>query len=365
MRSRRIRLGLWCVATALLLGGCRDESPPVIGVALSGSFVLAAQLALADAEADGSLPAVDTMMFVEVSSLARPAIEIATRLIARPAIVAVIGHSNSGASLAAAQLYNDAGVVQLAPTTTAELYSDAGPFSFRLVPPDDRQAAVLAQTVTRTFPAGARVALLYVNDDYGRGLRQLLRRNLDSTRYPIVVDLPHLDSDGRGEIVSADADPVARATPDVLLWLGRPSTLLQALPHLRQRLGAVPVLASDATASWTSLDNGDNILAGVQYIDFVDMESTPALRDFRARFASRFGKQAGGAEALVYDATRLVLVAIADGASTGEEVRAYFETLGRERPAYEGIAGRVAFTPEGDIERLPIVLTIPPSPRRP
>lgn len=343
----------------MLIGSCGDPPKPVIGVALSGPFLLAAELAVADAAAEGVLPAVDTVMMIEQSSLAGPAIETAADLIARPGLVAVIGHSNSGASLAAAQLYNDAEVVQLAPTTTAQLYSSAGPFSFRMVPPDDRQGALLAQSVMDDFPNGARVGVLYVNDDYGRGLRQLVRRNLDSTRYPVVIELPHLDTDGRGDIVASDADPVADANPDVLLWLGRPSTLVQALPHLREHLATIPILASDAAAAWPNLGDVDGILDGVRYVDFVDLESTPALGEFRARFFDRFGKRAGGADALVYDAMRIVLSAIAAGAETGEEVRAYLVSLGRERPAYVGIAGRITFSPDGEIERLPILLTIP------
>jgi branched-chain amino acid transport system substrate-binding protein len=66
----------------------------------------------------------------------------------------VVGHVTSGSSLAVSQLYNDAQVVQLSPTATSVLYSQAGPFSYRMVPPDDAQGRFLADVLARDYPAG-------------------------------------------------------------------------------------------------------------------------------------------------------------------------------------------------------------------
>jgi hypothetical protein len=47
----------------------------------------------------------------------------------------------------------------------------------------------------------------------------------------------------------------------------------------------------------------------------------------------------------------MLLQATRDGARTGAEIRAWLESLGRERPAYEGITGPIRFDENGDVDR--------------
>ena len=101
------------------------------------------------------------------------ALHTATILATDPAVLAVIGHTNSSASLAASQVYNGRHVVQLAPTSTAPLYSDAGPYSFRLAGSDEHQGVFLANHVL-ALPGRPRTAVVFVNDDYGRPLHDII-----------------------------------------------------------------------------------------------------------------------------------------------------------------------------------------------
>src|SRR5205807_47995 len=108
------------------------------------------------------------LMLGQVSTAAQMALTAAESLASDPKVLAVVGHTNSSASLAAAHVYNEHHVVQIAPTTTTPLYSEAGDYSFRMVASDVYQGRFLANLVL-AIP-GQRVAVLYVNDDYGRAL---------------------------------------------------------------------------------------------------------------------------------------------------------------------------------------------------
>src|SRR5260221_1495809 len=103
------------------------------------------------------------------STSAKDALTAAESLATEATILAVVGHTNSNASLAASQVYNERHVVQIAPTSTAPLYSHAGPYSFRMVPSDLYQGEFLAKVVAGDSPH-PRVAVLYENHDYGRSL---------------------------------------------------------------------------------------------------------------------------------------------------------------------------------------------------
>ena len=362
-RTRAIRLFVTSLAS-LGLAAC-SQPPVAVGAVLSGPFLDAVRLALDDARAAGGLPALDTVLLPAPTNRAAPAISQADTIVRWPGMVAVVGHSNSAASLAASPIYNQAGIVQIAPTSTATRYAEAGPYSFRLVPPDLRQGAFLASAVADLRPGGARTAVFYVNDDYGRGLRAEFLSQLDTARYAVVFDVPHSDE----EVVNPPPDRRARVAgviaaaravaPEVVLWLGRPTTFEMYLREIRRQLDDVVILGGDAMGSWNRNDTSTVSWAGIRFVDFVDLDGSQALRDFRVRYAARFGVSASAAEVLSYDAMRLILAAIGDGARSGADVRDWLLSLGRSRPPFSGLSGPISFTEEGEVERSYHLTTIP------
>ena len=343
MGRHRDRLAL---GAAILLASCEAVERPRIGIATNDDFADAAALAVEDARAEwGELPA-DTTIAIESFTRAAIAIEGAGQL-AAAGVDAVVGHSSSAASLAAAPVYNENEIVQLSPQSSASAFSDAGPYSFRLVPPDHRQGTFIASALRQMN--ARRVVVLYVNDDYGRGLRSSLLAALGGNDPEVVGDAPHLESAVTPE---ADLDLARRIVeqgrPDVVVWLGRPVILERYLALLRAA-GPIRIIGSDALSvvrersgvAWTD----------VWYVDFVDLTASAELRDFSRRFEERHGRASSSADALTYDATRLLLQATHDGAHTGPEIRAWLESLGRERAAYAGITGPIRFDAAGDVDR--------------
>ena len=350
----------WFFGVLLVVAGCsRETSEPAIGVITDGGYLAAAEMAVEDARAAHSDLRVTTLVRRSSSVDAMSAVAEAGEFLAQRGLVGVVGHVTSGSSLATAQLYNDAQVVQLSPTATSRLYGSAGAFSFRMVPPDDVQAAFLAELVAGDFPRGARVALLYMNDDYGRGLRTDLTAALDSSRYPIVIALPHVEQDSSREVAARAARAVRDARPDILVFLGSAPALAYHIVALRAELPTVSILGSDAVSSWARVRPDLREWTGVRYVDFLDVEATEAGRTFAARYAERTGHPATGPDALTYDATRLLLEAVADGARTGESVRAFLASLGDTRPRWAGVSGPVRFTAARHADRALVLRTIP------
>src|SRR5205823_14052810 len=106
---------------------------------------------------------------------ARPevAIRVEQEVVDDPAVVAVIGHLTSGTSLAAGRVYGEARrpVVMISPSASSPDLSGVNPFVFRICPTDLSLGAQLARFARQTL-AASRVGVIYVDDDYGRGLRQ-------------------------------------------------------------------------------------------------------------------------------------------------------------------------------------------------
>ena len=338
-----------------------------VATGLSVTFVAAARMAIEEEVAKGGLPPLDTLLLAESTNRAEPALAIAAQVAGTPGVVALIGHSNSSASLSASPIYNQAGIVQIAPTATSVQYSEAGPFSFRLAPADPMQGELLVQAIDSLSADGTRIAILFVNDDYGQGLRTAVLDRLDRERFPVVFDQPHGDVESTvpaphsERTIRTTVAGLHSASPGLILWLGRSATLRAYLPEVRRVLGAIPVLGGDALSSYTQDDVASGLWDGIRYADYVDMQATEAMRDFSRRFMARQGIAARTAEVLSYDAMGLILTAVRDGARTGEEVRQWLQSLGRERPIWQGLSGPIAFTDRGDVNR-PYVLIAMPSP---
>lgn len=362
--------GWLSLVIALVVGGCGTHgAPPAIGVILSGRFTEATRMALEDARAADPALQVEAHFQNEATQESTAAIARAESLITLPGLLAVVGHSNSAASIAAAPVYAAHNLVMLAPTSTATTFSAAGGFAFRLVPPDDAQGDFLVRGVDSLYPSGARVAVWYVNDEYGRGLRNAFMMAADSARLHVVFDAPHSDVEiqtlPRSELDSRTEEMVrsmAERAPDVLVWLGRPTRLDLSLASIRAVFPAIPIFGGDALAGRSETGPRHPEWAGIRYVDFFDPNGTPALREFRDRFRGRDSLGSGTPEVLSYDAMRMILRAIADGASTGPEIRDWLHSLGRTRAVYQGLSGPIAFDAVGDVQRSYILRQFPTVP---
>lgn len=341
------------VLAAGVLAGCarRDAGPIRIGAVVGADAVVGVRMALADVRSSGGVDG-RVVEMVEIphvlATAAEPSIRAADSLASDPRVLAVVGHSNSAASLAASQVYNARGLVHIAPTSTAPLFSDAGPWSFRLVPDDQQQAMFLVRQVAGRQPR--RVALVYVNDDYGRGLAVSVRDLLAAAGVAPVYESPYLEGADEAQL-AASADAAVATRPDLLVWLGRAPELSTFLRHLRPRAGALPVYASDGVdVSFTY--QAPRRLEGVRFVRFVD-PATPdsGFQRFRARYRGEQRRDVTTDAVTGYDAAMLVVAALRSGARTRLEVREYLEQVGRGRPAFRGLSGTIAFDERGDVVR--------------
>ncbi|HEX6306869.1 MAG TPA: ABC transporter substrate-binding protein [Longimicrobiales bacterium] len=280
-------------------------------------------------------------------SSAQQAIEQANQFAGDERVLAVIGHANSASSIAASQIYNDAGLVQIAPTTTASVYGMAGPFSFRLVPSDTLQVAYLLMVREHHWPRARRIAIVHVNDDYGRGLFRELRPHLDS------VVFEGMYADGADTLDMARlAHHIAEARPDLLFWLGRPTGLGSVIGRLRAALPDLTIVCGDACDAAAVYRNEDGRFTGLFFVRFTNPSAPDsALRRFQDRYRKLTGELASSEALLTYDAVSLVRAALRDGARTREEVRRWLLSLGGEREAFAGLTGAIEFDHSGTAHR--------------
>lgn len=347
-----------------LVVACRDTRPYVVGVVLASEGEQGARLALEHVNASGGVRgrALEARNFSGAyNSGARVALQVAESLSKDPRVVAVIGHTNSSASLAAAQVYNEQHVAQIAPTTTAPLYSQAGPYSFRLVASDEHQARFLADQVMAK--ADARIAIVYVNDDYGRALHMMLDAALAQRAVRPVYEGSYVEDDtanGAAELIGS----IAAAHPTILVWLGRASEFKRIASRLRAAVPHAEVIASDGFGGSAVESDSGGLFDGVHYVRLVDVDrADTALQRVRGEYEKLGRGELSDQAALAYDAVLLVAQAIREVGPDRERIRDWLARLGTDHPAYPGITGPLSFQRLGD--RAPSYVLVTPHPRRP
>ena len=172
------------IASALLTGCNRIPDTVKIGVAqpltgplgpLGTDMKNGVQLAVDELNAKGfkinGKPV--TLEVVAVDDKADAAIgKTAAQVLVEAGVVAVVGHLNSGVSIAAAPTYAEANIPQLAISTKPEYTKQDLPTTLRLVANDALQSKALG-SYAATQIDGKRFAVVDDNTPYGKGLADL------------------------------------------------------------------------------------------------------------------------------------------------------------------------------------------------
>ena len=348
-----------CAALALFLAACEGSSEPIqIGIAgpisqANGrSMKLAAEMAageINDAGGIGGRP----VELVVVDDEAKPekAIEVATRLRDNPAVVAVVGHVNSSATLAAATIYNDEEggdpVAQISPASSSPQVTQAGPWTFRVCPSDLLHGPVVANWTYGEL-GSRRVAVLYTNDSYGRGVSETFAGAFRKAGGAVVALDPYLKSttEANGG-VDAYLARALRNRADALMVAGQADAGVKIVQAARRLGYRGPVVGPDGM---TGIKDAGADAEGI-YVSsaFLADRSSPAAQAFVKAYVQKYNELPDHRGAMTYDALKLLARAIEKTGADREKVRAYLEQVGRDHPSFEGVSGTIAFDEHGDV----------------
>jgi len=348
-----LRVGV-AVAWLGALAACRGDSG-VVRIGIAGPFaeprghsmLVAAQLAVKEINDGGGVQGRPLELVVQDDSAnTTRAMVVAQTLRDNPTVVAVIGHLTSGTTLAASDIYN-AGrnpVVAISPSASNPDLSGIGPFTFRVCATDLAHGGTLARFVFERLGLPA-VAVLYLNDDYGRGILATFAEEFQRLGGTIVEEDPLLASTDPGAYLDRiQRDGRARA----LMVAGDRTTGVAVLRAARARGLTIPLVGGDGL---TGIQD-EGAIADDIYISSNYLPDRPGERN--AAFLRAYAEASGGERpdhrgAGAYDAVYLLANAIRAGGTRRAAIRDLLSQVGRARPVYDGVTGRIAFDDNGDV----------------
>lgn len=348
---------------ALLLGvagmlACRgpDQGTIVIGWAgpatdsTGAGSLRAARLAVEEINAAGGVRGRQLELLVaDDRGRADSAVLAAEQLVASRA-VAVVGHIYSSATLAAAPVYNEAAdpVVEISPSSSSPEVSRAGPFTFRVCPSDNAFGAALARWTYQHLGL-LQGAVVYVNDDYGRGFRRTFTQEYERLGGTIT-----------------EVDPFLAATPQVAPYLDRighssaeflviAANLAEGGEVLRQVRGSglpLPLLAGDG---FDGIEDAGPIADSIYVTTaYLASETSAANQRLVAAYRARY-PGAGPLDqpsAATYDIVYLLRRVIAEAGTDRAAIRNRLQRVGNGDPPFAGVTGSIAFDSVGDVPSL-------------
>jgi branched-chain amino acid transport system substrate-binding protein len=317
----------------------------------------AAELAVEEINASGGIKG-RQLRLIERDDYADPdsAVAVAADL-EQQHVVAVVGNVFSGTTLAAAPVYNRARepVVQISPSSSSPDVTNAGDYTFRVCPSDLAHGAALAHWARQQLSL-SRGAVLYLNDEYGRGIRRTFVEEFQQLQGDIVESDPYL---GNTPPVGPYFDRLAkRQNAQFVLVAGNRTEAEEALRQARSRGLKMPFLGGDGLEGIEqagALAEGTYVSAA--YLPNLD---TPKNRAFVEAYRKRFPGAGAPNQpaAATYDAIYLLRGVIERVGTRRAAIRDGVAAVGRGSPAFEGVTGAIAFDANGDVPNQRVIIGI-------
>lgn len=276
------RLFLAILTFGLVISACRGGSPTseptkgdvvvYVAVPLSGfqanggqTVLGGARLKAAELNARGGLMGYRVVVEgVDDESDSDVAVSVAEQIAAEVSagkrVLGVIGHLNSGQTLAAMEIYKDLPIIIVTPTASEVSLTQKGYTNFFRVNANDVvQARVDADFLVNTL--GARqVAVLHNDDPYGIGLAGAVAENLRAMGAEVMTQIQVAVEQSD---YSLEVPQVVQANPDAVFYAGYEVEC----PYLRYALTqagvTVPFLASDGCFLSATIDESNDTAEGM------------------------------------------------------------------------------------------------------
>ncbi len=255
----------------------------------------------------------------------------------------IIDNSVSSVTLAMAPMAEKDSVVILATGATAPKISEAGEFIFRIWNSDAYEGEFSASFAINDLGL-KKVAILYINNDYGIGLEKVFNSKFNEFGGEVVESQSF---DQSATDMRTQLTKISASTPDVLYLVGYPKEIPIALRQIKELGINMPLIGTVAMEDPQLIQSAGNAAEGLMY-PFPVAPSGEHVNQFRNSFMNKYGKEPGITCDVGYDAVNMIAKSILlSGGDRGEEIRKGLNMI----EDYPGVSGIMTFDENGDVQK--------------
>ncbi|MFM2315250.1 MAG: hypothetical protein RLZZ04_4526 [Cyanobacteriota bacterium] len=283
--------------------------------------------------------------------------QVARKLVNDQTIIAVIGSNASNASLAAAPIYQNAGLVMITPTSTANELSNFGNHIFRAAPTSNEMAEALAEYTVKTARK-KKIAICFdsqapdnvaFKDEFVPALIAQGGTYVDTP-----CDLFASDFNGENAINS-----LISSGAEALLVAPHIDRLDRAIDLARANQWKMLLLGTFSLDTKKITESGQGDLNGV-VLPVPFHHQVASAQTFVSKADRQWGIKINWRTATSYDATRAVIEAVTQNPDQNRDHVAF--ALHEPNFAPAGANGNVQFLPSGDRIIKPVLVKMKASP---
>ena len=259
----------------------------------------------------------------------------------------VIGHLNSGTTIPASQLYNDAGIPQISPSATNPKYTRQGfAGAFRVVADDVHLGGTLGKYAIETLKA-KNVAVIDDRTAYGQGVADEFEKGVKAAGGTVVG---REFTNDKATDFNAILTTLKAKKPDVVFFGGMDAVAGPMLKQMKQLGIQAKFMGGDGicTSELPKLA-GDGMSDEQVYCaeaGGVEGEQKAGMDKFREDFKTKFNADVQVYAPYVYDAVKVMANAMVTAGSADPKV--YLPAL--KSASYNGVTGKIEFDEKGDIK---------------
>jgi branched-chain amino acid transport system substrate-binding protein len=357
---KNIKLAL-CVAAALALAACSKEAPksgaqggaevkighvaPLTGgiAHLGKDNENGARLAVEEANAAGTKIGGKDVKFVLVAEDDQADPKVGTTVAQKlvdAGVVGVVGHLNSGTSIPASPIYNQAGIPVISGSATNPKLTEQGfKNQFRVVGRDDQQGPAIASYLA-TEKKPKLVAVIDDATAYGEGIANEVEKTLRAAQIKV---LPREKGTDKTTDWKAVLTKLRGQNPDAVFYGGMDATGGPLLKQGRE-LGMKAVFSFGDGACTDKMKELAGDAAEGLLCSQAGIPPQAASKKFLDAYKKRFNMDPILYAPFTYDAANLLIEAMKQAGST--DPKTYLPAL--QKISFTGATGNIQFDEKGD-----------------
>ncbi len=300
------------------------------------------ELAAEEINANGGIGGANiTVLYRDNEGKSDKTVSVMNALIAEDKVPVVIGAVVSENTLAVCPIAEKKKVVLISPTSTSPKLSDYKNYVFRTCPSDIYQGKALSDVIFDLKPEGARVAVMFVDNDYGVGLKDAFVKSYQE-RGEIVAVEAHKEGDTEFTgVLSAIKDK----NPDVVVLITYAKEGAAIVKQGREEGLDVAWVGSDGIKSDAFIEQAGKDAEGVKATYPISMVSESVTENFVKLYRAKYGTGSIDTDVTYgYDTMHVVAEAIEKGGYDAEDISDALREI-----RYHGVCGAKKFDENGDV----------------
>ncbi|MBV5265795.1 ABC transporter substrate-binding protein [Pinisolibacter aquiterrae] len=347
--TRRTLVGIALVAPLSFVGTAFAADPIKIGyqLPLTGNtaqygqdFKTAAEIALDRFNASGKLPVKVEIVYEDSRSDAKEGVAIARKFVDDEKIVGVLGDFTSGVSMAAAQVYKEAGMPQLSQTASHPDYAKISEWQFRNITTQAGEGPYNADWMVSK--GLKKVAVIAEQTDWGQSVTKYFSDELTAKGGTVVMT--EYFNRGTPDFRSLLAK-IERAKPDAIYTGFFYEDGANFLKQMKQLGYAVPVFSTSAAHNQKLIELAGPDAEGLSLTtNFLPNSPKPEVKSFVEAWVKARGAEPGQFPAQAFDAVNIMLDAIVK--TYPKTTRASVRDALAATKDFPGVTGVTTFGPD-------------------